>query len=373
MAIDWFSRIETQLGEHVKLGAAMEDPKQKIFKSSSPSLNWALGGGIAAGKVFTVYGPESAGKSLVGYDFIAQLHKADPTAWAFLYDAEYNFNKPYVERMGVDTKRLLVAQTNKPSEIFDHFYDVIWPMMQEGFPLKMVMIDSIKSIRGSKETATKSVDDHVMADLPQLLSKASRKWIEPIRKHGVAVILVQQVNMEMDANLVKYQNKKWNVPNGQALKHWSDYMLLVERIERKDAKMFDKEHATLVESNKDGIQVGHMVRCKVEKNRVGSPYRIAEFTLQYGKGIVNGWEELAELAVALKVVNRPNAQMYEFGETRVRGRDAWVAAVRDDQGLQGRLSTAIDAALDSTGLTFDKSESVISGDDDFDVSLPEEA
>jgi RecA/RadA recombinase len=356
MAINWFSRIQKQLGDHVKLGSDFEDPKNILFKSSSPSLNWALGGGIAGGKVFTVYGPESAGKSLVGYDFIATLHKNDPEAWAILYDAEYNFNRPYVEKLGIDCNRLLVAQTNKPAEIFDHFYDTIWPMLQEGFPLKLIMIDSIRSIRGSKEAATTSVDDHVMADLPVLLSKASRKWIEPIRKHNIGVVLVQQVNMEMDPNLVKYQHKKWNVPNGQALKHWSDYMLLVERVEKKDSKLFDREHSTLMDSDKDGIQVGHMVRCKVEKNRVGNPYRIAEFTLQYGKGIINSWQELVALAIALKVVSRPTNQSYEFGDIKVRGRDAFLQAVKEDLDCQYKMELAVMSALDDSALTFDKNE-----------------
>lgn len=350
---NWYSMIKKGMGDHVKIGSDYNDPRKVLYKSSSPSLNWALNGGIAGGKVFTVYGPESAGKSLVGYDFIAQLHKSDDKAFAILYDAEYNFNKPYVSALGVDTDRLIVAQTNKPDEIFDHFYDTLWPMLQDGLPLKMVMIDSIKSIRGPKEAATKSVTDHVMADLPQLLSKASRKWIEPIRKHDIGVIAVQQVNMEMDPNLVKYQNKKWNIPNGQSLKHWSDYMLLVERIEKKDSKLFDTSVSSLVESNKSGIQVGHMVRCKVEKNRVGSPYRIAEFTVQYGKGIVSAWSELAELGIALKVVQRPTNQTYEFAGEAIRGRDNFFTAVRESTEMQGKLEAAISTAMDDSALTFE--------------------
>lgn len=353
--IDWYSRIKKEMGDHVMMASDTPDVLKTLYKSSSPSLNWALGGGIAAGKVFTVYGPESAGKSLVGFDFIIQLQQSDPEAFALLYDAEYSFNKKYFAAMGGDNSRLIVAPTNKPEEIFDHFYEVVWPMMQDGLPLAMTMIDSIKSIRGPKEAATTSVTDHVMADLPVLLSKASRKWMEPIRKHGVAVICVQQVNMEMDPNLVKYQNKKWNVPNGQALKHWSDYMLLVERIEKKDAKLFDASHGTLIESNKDGVQVGHMVRCKVEKNKVAPPYRIAEFTVQYGKGIINAYQELAELGIALKVVGNPKQGSYEFGEVRVRGRDAFLEAVKNSTLLQQQLEVAIGKAMDTT-LTFDASE-----------------
>ena len=69
-------------------------------------------------------------------------------------------------------------------------------------------------------------------------------------------------------------------------------------------------------------QVAHKVRIKGKKNRVGAPYRVAEFTLSYTDGIINVAEELFELAKSLDVIFHPvstttgkiNTQMWQFAD-----------------------------------------------------------
>jgi len=281
----------------------------------------------------------NSGKSLIAQLAIASMHKEDPEAWALWYDAEFSFDSQYASKLGIDLKRLMVVQSNKPSDIFDHFVDQILPMLQdeEPFPLKIMVIDSIKSIRGPKEADKDSVEAQIMGDLSQLLQKAFRKIIPPIKQNKILLICVQQVSEEFDQTRVM-QGHKWHVPSGMALKHASDYMILVEKVENKASKIFDETHKGI--SNLP-IQLGHIIRCKVEKNRVNCPHLVAQFRLQYGVGVVDTELEVCELAVNIGVVNRPTQAAYEFEGIKVVGIANFVNKVKKDPKLYNALVEAI--------------------------------
>lgn len=339
MSKDWYSMI--QKSGHGLIASALPSVKANLLQLPSPSLNWALGGGLAYGKIITIYGPEQSGKSLLAQLAIAEMHANDKEAWAIWYDAEFSFDRDHARKLGVDVDRLWVVQSNKPSEIFDHFYDEVWPMIKnDKFPLKIMAIDSIKSIRGPRESVKDSVEDHVIGDISMLLNKAFRKIIEPVRKEGILTICVQQVNEEMDQTK-QMQGIKWRVPSGQALKHFSDYMLLIEKVDRKDSKIFDNQHSNVNANMK--IQLGHTVRCRVDKNRTDSPHLMAEFKLKYGVGVVDVASEITDLAINLGVITKPNLASYEFKGTKVVGRDNFVDLVSSRPELYRELVKAVNA------------------------------
>lgn len=333
--VDWYSKVQ-KAGKGI-LASQLESTTKRLLPLPSPSLNWALSGGLAFGKIVTVYGPEQAGKTLIAQLAIKELHKSDKDAWAIWYDAEFSFDPDYAKKLGIDLDRLMLFQTNKPSEIFDHFYDTIWPMIQEGFPCKIMVIDSIKSIRGPKETVTGSVEDHVIGDLSQLLNKAFRKIIEPIRKENILTFCVQQVNAEMDMFKQK-RGIKYHLPSGFSLRHFSDYIILLEKIESKASKLFDDTHKNI---RKQPLQVGHTVRCKIEKSRCGTPGLTAEFRLKYGVGIVDQALEVATLAIELGIVTKPSIVSYAFQDVKVQGVKNFVDAVEQRPELYRALLKAI--------------------------------
>jgi RecA/RadA recombinase len=273
---------------------------------------------------------------------IAELHKTYSDAWAIWYDAEMSFDKDYALKLGVDIKRLWIIPTNKPSEIFDHFAEDVNAMIQEGFPCKMLVIDSIKMIQGPKEAGLESIEGNVIGDLSMLLGKAFRKIIPIIRKEKVLTILVQQVSEEMD-QIKRMQHIKWHVPCGQALKHASDIMLFCERVDSKASKIYDETHKNIQSMS---IQIGHTVRCKIDKSRVGMPHLTAEFRIQYGVGIVDRALEVATLAMELGIITKPNALSYSFKNHKVTGFEKLVKKVESEPELYKELVIAINEFKD---------------------------
>jgi len=341
---DWMSKIQ-KTGDGI-VADALPSVKTKLLKFPSPSLNWALSGGLAFGKVALIVGPEGSGKSLLAILAAAEVQREDSEAWVLWSDAEYSFDRDYAQKLGVDLKRLWLVQSNKPEDIFDFMSTKVWPMMQGAkgdapFPLKLWVVDSIKSIRGPREDAAKSVNDHIMGDISQLLNRALRQVAEPMRTGGMLTIFINQVGEEMNPTLVM-QGHKWHYPSGMALKHTSDYIVLVEKVNNKASKIFDETHKNISDVP---IQLGHIIRCKIEKTRCGPPHLVAQFRLKYGVGVVGVPLEVAELAVNLGVVEKINNSTYAFTlegtVIKVNGFANFVKKIADTPELERALIAAV--------------------------------
>jgi RecA/RadA recombinase len=68
----WYSKIQKM--HQGMIADSLPSTKAKLLPLPSPSLNWALGGGLVFGKIATIYGPEASGKSLLAQLAIAELH-----------------------------------------------------------------------------------------------------------------------------------------------------------------------------------------------------------------------------------------------------------------------------------------------------------
>jgi RecA/RadA recombinase len=297
MAVNkWMKKLES---DFAKVASDMSRPSENVIQLKSPSFNWAVGnGGLTEGKAVCFFGPESSGKSLLSQLCLIELQKKHPESIQILIDAEFSFNADWFQKLGGDLERLLVKQTNDPLEIFDWMEKDVLEMLQDGAPINGLMIDSVKSIRYPGDHKSKSTDITMGGSGAKYLGPALKGLLPIIRRFNITTFLIQQVYEEMDQ--YKKMNNPWIIPDGRALKHFCDYMLQVERVDAKAGRI--EEGKTIAGG---AFQVGHKVRVKGKKNRVGAPYRVAEFSLRYDTGIVDTENETYELAKSLGVIYHP--------------------------------------------------------------------
>lgn len=307
----WMSKLE---GDFAKVASSMPKPSENVIQLPSPSFNWAVGnGGITEGKAVCFFGPESSGKSLLSQLVLIELQKKHPQSIQILIDAEFSFNRDWFEKLGGDLDRLLVKQTNNPLQIFDWIEKDVLTMLQDGAPINGLMIDSVKSIRYPADMKDKTTDVSMGGSGAKYLGPALKGLLPIIRTYNITTLLIQQVYEEMDQ--YKKMNNPWIIPDGRALKHFCDYMLQVERVDSKAGRIEDGKNIA-----GGANQIGHKVRVKGKKNRVGAPYRVAEFTLQYDRGIVDTENEIFELAKSMGIIyhpissstGKPNNMMWAF-------------------------------------------------------------
>lgn len=281
-------QIEKQFGE----GAIMplgSDARARIagISTGSLSLDIALGGqGIPRGRIIEVFGPESSGKTTLALHVVAQAQRGDGVA-AFI-DAEHAFDPSWAKKLGVELETLLVSQPNNGEEAMQ-----ITEMLIKSNAVDVIVIDSVAALVPRQELDGEIGDTHVGLQA-RLMSQSMRKLTGAISKSRTAVIFINQIRDKIGVMFGSPET----TPGGRALKFYSSCRIDVRRIGQL----------------KDGDEVvGQRVRCKVVKNKVAPPFRVAEFDMMHSNGISYEGDVL-DLAVAHKIVARSGA-WFKYGET----------------------------------------------------------
>jgi hypothetical protein len=108
-------------------------------------------------------------------------------------------------------------------------------------------------------------------------------------------------------------------PGGKALKHACSVMINMAPMNGADNRVEDENEEI----------VGHKVKAKIQKNKVGAPYREAIYTVKYTKGIINKNEEVLNLAILMGLVDRPNNKTYAYGNEKFNGKQAILDYLQD--------------------------------------------
>lgn len=361
----WMSKLTADFG------AVAENLNSKlppVVPTRSPSLNWATAiGGFQPGKVAVLYGPESSGKSLLAMMAVADEQKKDKDAIFIWFDAEFSFNLPLFIKIGGDAKRLIVRKSNDPLKIFDYIGGEMLEALQEGAPIRGIVIDSIKAIRYPKEANMKQTTDQKMGGTGASYLPSTLKLVIPvIAEYNLLTFFIQQVTMEIDP--MKALRNPYVITEGRALKHAADIMLEIVKLDTKNG---------IVESGETisgaAQQTGHKVRVKVKKNRLGAPARMAQFTYHYDNGIIDTATEIFELGKSLGVVYHPtnpdtgkeNVQMWAVGAHQpIRGEANMLAFVQGSKTVQDEIMAACFSHKDAAVQT--DADGVVVGDDALD-------
>lgn len=364
----WMQRMTADFG------ATAEQLKKKepaAIPSKSPSLNWATTKrGFVPGKINIVYGPESCGKSMLAMMEIAELHARDADAIAVWCDAEFSFNADLFIKLGGDPNRIVVRKTNDPLKIFDYIGGELLELLQEGAPIKALVIDSIRAIRFPKDMKKQTTDMIMGGTGANYLPSALKLVIPVVAEFELLTFFIQQVSIQIDP--MKALRNPYVLPDGQSLKHVGDLMLEMIKLDTK---------ANVIESGETiaggTAQVGHKVRVKVKKNRLGKPARVAQFTFHYDHGIIDTANEIFDLAKSLNIVHHPvgdsgkvNNQMWAFaGYDPIRGEANMRQFVGGNKQIQEEIMAACYAYVDGT-VAVDADGMVIDNDiNDLNIEL----
>jgi recombination protein RecA len=145
------------------------------------------------------------------------------------------------------------------------------------------------------------------------------------------------------ADGVMVHNSPETTPGGRALKFYSSVRLDIRRIE----------------AIKDGVEVvGNRTRVKVVKNKVSSPFKMAEFDIMYGKGISREGS-LLDVGVELGIVKKSGAWYTYEGEQLGQGRENAKGFLADNPELMVEISERIRVAV---GIDAGKEGEVDAGD-----------
>ncbi|WP_234734938.1 recombinase RecA [Tellurirhabdus bombi] len=285
-----------------------------VISTGSLGLDLALGiGGVPRGRVVEIYGPESSGKTTLTLHCIAEAQKQGGLA-AFI-DAEHAFDRVYAEKLGIDTKNLLIAQPDNGEqalEIAEH-------LISSG-AIDIIVIDSVAALVPKAELEG-DMGESKMGLQARLMSQALRKLTGVINKTQCCCIFINQLREKIG---VMFGNPE-TTTGGNALKFYASVRLDIRRIGQI----------------KDGDEIkGNRTKVKVVKNKLAAPFKVIEFDIMYGEG-VSKVGEILDLAVEMEIVKKSGSWFSYEGNRLSQGRDAVKELILDNPELMAELEERI--------------------------------
>ena len=313
------TQIERQFGKGaiMKLGdrTTLNVP---VISSGSLSIDAALGiGGFPRGRVIEIYGPEASGKTTVALHAIAEAQKQGGTA-AFV-DAEHAMDAAYARNLGVDLDELLVSQPDSGEQALE-----ITEMLVRSGAVDILVIDSVAALVPRAELEGEMGDSHVGLHA-RLMSQALRKLTGVVSKSHTCMVFINQIREKIG---VMFGNPE-TTTGGRALKFYSSVRLEIRRIA----------------SIKEGDQnIGNRTRAKIVKNKLAPPFKVAEFDINFGRGISREGE-LLDLAVDNKIIEK-SGSWFSYGQERLgQGRENCKEFLRDNSDITAEIEHKLKVAL----------------------------
>lgn len=310
------NQIEKQFGRGTmqRLGDESLVQGLKTISTGSLSLDIATGvGGLPAGRIIEIFGPESSGKTTLSLHVVANAQKAGGIA-CFI-DAEHALDPTFAKKIGVDVDNLLVSQPDTAEQALE-----ICESLVRSNAVDVIVIDSVAALVPKAEIEGEMGDSHVGLQA-RLMSQALRKLTAIVSRSKTTIIFINQIREKIGVMFGSPET----TTGGRALKFYSSMRLDIRRI----STIKDKE-----------ISVGNRVKVKVVKNKLSAPFKQVEFDLLFEEGISQEGDIL-DLALAEKLIQKSGAWFSLDGDNIGQGRENTRQFLKQNPEITERLREQI--------------------------------
>lgn len=328
--MDTATALKKALEGGARIAADMQQVTE-VLPSGMFTLDWLLlhVGGVPVGRLVELFGPESAGKSLVAYRWIASAQRLFPDRLAAVWDTEASlsdaWSASWAARQGVDLSQLPIYADTELGVVFDQVKACV-----ESQAYSILVIDSIADcyptgmLAAAKPGTTKLKEWGAKRKVGQEAGAITEflKWLTTAAKQTQTTVIFCN---QMRANLSAV-GKMWGAgdttPGGKALRH--DVALRLKLTRRGDIR---------TKAGRDNPVIGaessaEVVKCKFAK-RGGRTEVDTRGHLRILFDAADPLDESAEIlhgAVLSGVVSKSGA-WYEWEDLKFQGESAFLGAV----------------------------------------------
>ncbi len=286
--------------------------------TGSISLDMALGvSGFPRGRVVEVFGAASSGKTTLALHVVSEAQKKGGVG-AFI-DVENALDPQYAKRIGVDVKELLISQPDSGEQALQ----IVETLVRSG-GVDVIVVDSVAALAPKAEIMGE-IGEFQIGLQARLMSAALRKLSKVISETRTIVVFINQTR----TNIGQRFGNPQTTSGGIALKFYSSVRVSLSRIAQIKSK--------------DEI-IGNRIKAKVVKNKVGAPFREAEFDIYYNEGI-SKYGELVNMGLKTKVLKK-SGSWCSYGEEKLgQGVDQSKEFLRENPRMAERVEKDIKKAL----------------------------
>lgn len=326
---DVINRLNKEFGRGTVVTMDERPMNVDAIPTGSLALDKALGvGGIPLNRVTEIFGPDGAGKSTLALHIAAEAQRKFPDRPVCYIDMENALDRDYASTIGVDTGKLLIVQTGveppdgtngkKPEPITG---TAALKILKEliGYT-SLIVVDSVHGLVTQAELDANPGDNHV-GILSRLMSQNLKSIVSRLGLSDTAVVFINQIREKIG---VMFGNPE-TTTGGKALKFYASVRLEI----RRKGFVGPKDN-----------RIGQVCSVKAVKNKVAPPFRVAEISIIYGKGI--SWAaDIVNLAVAADIIQKRGSYYYYNDENIAQGQRNAEAFIETHPDIAQEIRTLI--------------------------------
>lgn len=274
----------------------MTDDNVQFFSSGSTLLDLALGGGWAVPRIFNIVGDKSTGKTLQAIEAFANFKLTFPKGRMRYAEAEAAFDDAYAEVLGFPDDVEKPDEPIKSTSLFEKdFYNFMTASKDPG----LYILDSLDALSSDVqiENFQKRVKDEKEkgsfgAEKAKDLSEMFRHIATDMMKHNVCLGIISQIRDNIGVTWGETKTRS----GGHALDFYASQVLWLAQIEKIERTALNIKRP-----------VGVKVEGYVKKNKVGTPFRKAQWPLIFFYGV----DDEISMLDWLKVNKQMTAEAYK--------------------------------------------------------------
>ncbi|ATI19478.1 putative RecA protein [Vibrio phage vB_ValS_R12Z] len=266
------------------------------FSTGCCLFDQALGGiGWATKRIINIVGDKSTGKTLLAIEGMINFHRTfiDQNPRIIYKECESAFDEPYAEALGLPLDDIEVDDDlDTVEDMYEDIERIVQEAERDPRPI-LYIVDSLDGLSDRAEQGRKIDEASYGQDKAKKLSEFFRKKKKVMAKANITLLIISQIRDNINAAAFGKKSKR---SGGKALDFYCSQVVWLANLGKVTKAVKGKKRI-----------VGVDIRAAIEKNKVGNPFRTADYPIIFGYGVDDiyasvewlqsnvGWDVLEDL------------------------------------------------------------------------------
>lgn len=214
--------------------------------------------------------------TLLAIEASANFAIAEPKGKIRYREAESAFDNNYAAALGFPLEQV---DFGEPIETIEDFFEDLQKVTEGAKGPELYVVDSLDALSDRAEMERDIDQGSYGAEKAKKLSQLFRRCVSGLAEKDITLMIISQVRENIGAMPFA---KKYTRSGGKALNFYSSQVAWLSQLGKLDKTVSNVKRIT-----------GVKIKAAIEKNKVGLPYRDAEFSVIFGYGI-DDWKACAD-------------------------------------------------------------------------------